>query len=181
MSRVGCKCFSKVRACNGQMPESSLFDACLLNPGDWNQEIGFLQSNPRPIMHIYNRWRKNIPNRSLSSCIGYCMRKAPHYWDRAAQLSTVFPLQSWPSCRWGYPEAETPDRSMQRTGEGKICPFTQLHAASYSPEPINCSPSSRWPHLRPIYALCPLLLLTSPHCPLNGNAILIKRAPPRLL
>lgn len=153
------------------MPESSLFDACLLNPGNIFKTIHRRSCTCR--------WRKNIPNPSLSSYIKHCMREAPHYWHRAAQLSTVFPSQSWPSYRSGYPEAEAP--IVQRTDEGKIWSsrsFMQLHTAAgqstaaHRPGAFIYVPLIS--HLRP-------LPFASPHLPSlppqRQCFLLIKRAP----
>lgn len=146
------------------MPEPSLFDACLLNPGN------IFKTVHRRLCTC--TWRKNIPNPSLSSYIKHCMREAPHYWHRAAQLSTVFPSQSWPSCRSGYPEAEAP--IVQRTDEGKIWSsrsFMQLHTAAgqstatHHPGAFIYVPLIS--HLRPL----------PPHCPLNGNVFFSSSEP----
>lgn len=80
--------------------------------------------------------------------------------------------------RSGCPEAEaeTPDRSMQRTDEGEI----SFSRSFMYRGPINCSPSYRCLDFRRISAFTPSALCFSSSplvCPLNGNAILIKRAP----
>lgn len=156
------------------MLDSSLFDACLLNPGNW-----ISAKQPTQIMHhAHIQWMAQKHTESITQLIYRILHAQGSRIIGTGPLSSrrCFRCNRGPA-RSGCPEAETPDRSMRRTDEGEIWSsrsFMQLH----TPRANQLLALIQVPsfHLRP-------LPFASPHLPsfAPSTAILFSSSEPQKL
>lgn len=149
------------------MPESSLFDACLLHEGnffDTTHIISCAHADGAKTYRIHHS--AHISN---TACSGF-----PHYWSRATQLSRRHLCRN----RGLAADRGTPRLRLQTDRcSGRTRGRCALHAASCNRGPISYCPSFRWLHLRLFF----LLLLISPHHPLNANVSFHSSEPPEVM
>lgn len=151
---------SKVRACNRQMPASSLFDACLLNPGNW---ISSKQRTPDHA-HIHQMAQKHAE--SITQLIYRILHAQGSRTIGTGQLSSrrYFRCNRGPAADRGTPRL----RLQTDRCSGRARGTSVLQAAScgfIQPRANQLLHNIQVASFHPIYALCPLLLLFSPLCP----------------